>query len=94
MAAQVLFKFPNVNNANKIFIPTMAISSRGKNYHVYVVNPEGGNTGVVEKRAVSIGRITNEGLEITEGLSDGEIIITAGLRSLNEGQRVRLDSNF
>jgi len=94
MTAEVLFKFPDYRNMNKILIPTMAIMSRGGEHHLFVIKPETETVGVVEKRAVTVGGITNEGLEIIDGLSDGELIVTAGLRSMGEGQRVRLDSDF
>jgi multidrug efflux pump subunit AcrA (membrane-fusion protein) len=45
---------------------------------------------VVRRRDVSIGELTGEGIEIRQGLRDGERIVTAGVSRLSEGQRVKL----
>ena len=44
----------------------------------------------VTARAVEVSAITDAGAVITGGLSGGETIVTAGARSLEEGQPVRL----
>ena len=46
----------------------------------------------VRKQHVTIGRLTAEGFEILEGLTAGQIIATAGLQTLLEGQQVQLQS--
>lgn len=44
----------------------------------------------VQRRAVKIGRLTADGIEIVSGLAVGEQIVTAGTQQLTEGQQVRL----
>jgi len=43
----------------------------------------------VQRRAVKIGRLTADGIEIVSGLAVGEQIVTAGTQQLTEGQQVR-----
>lgn len=44
----------------------------------------------VSKRAVRTGDLTNTGVEVTDGLTAGEWIATAGVHYLTEGQQVRI----
>lgn len=46
-------------------------------------------TSTVKQRAVTIGKLTGQGLEILAGLQGGEQIVTAGVQQLREGQQVR-----
>lgn len=45
------------------------------------------------RKNVKLGEITPTGVEITEGLTEGDIIITAGISFLYDGKKVRLLSN-
>ena len=44
----------------------------------------------VMRKNVTLGDLTPEGYEISEGLSPGDLVITAGIRFLYEGREVRL----
>ena len=56
---------------------------------VWVVDPA---ENVVHRRRVTTGTLTNDGIEITDGLSPGEWVVSAGAPLLHEGQRVRMES--
>lgn len=43
----------------------------------------------VERRAVTTGRLTAQGIEILTGLQSGEQVVTAGTQQLQQGQKVR-----
>ncbi len=45
--------------------------------------------GVIRRRAVRVGEMTTEGIEILEGLSDGEHLVVAGVSRIEDGLRVR-----
>ncbi len=56
---------------------------------MFVLEPtEESGIGVVRRTAVEVGRLTGDGLEIVSGLSDGQQVVTAGVRRLSDGQRV------
>jgi hypothetical protein len=57
---------------------------------VFVVEPEEAGFGIARRRAVVMGDPTLGGIEIVEGLSDGELVVTAGVRRIQDGQRVKL----
>jgi len=50
--------------------------------------------GTVERRPVVVGELVGEssvaGLEVLEGLSDGERVVTVGASRIEDGQQVRL----
>jgi RND family efflux transporter MFP subunit len=58
--------------------------------HIWVVKPTEGDLGVLERRPVVTGDLTRLGVFITEGLSAGEMVVTAGVHSVQEGQTVRI----
>ena len=59
---------------------------------VYVVEPlDTPNRATVQRRTVTRGETTSEGVQILSGLTHGERVITAGLSQLTVGQVVRLD---
>ncbi len=58
--------------------------------HIWVVKPTEGDLGVLERRPVMTGDLTRLGVLITEGISAGEMVVTAGVHSVQEGQTVRI----
>jgi hypothetical protein len=47
------------------------------------------STDTVNRREIRVGNLINTGLVIEEGLKYGEMIATAGVHFLDEGQQVR-----
>jgi len=58
---------------------------------VFVVEPQGDGTGIVYRRAVTLGEVGKE-IEILDGIAEGDLLITAGTRRLAEGMRVKVDT--
>ena len=42
------------------------------------------------RRDVQIGELTQDGLEVLDGLQDGDLLVTAGVSRITDGQSVRL----
>ena len=74
----------DTNARAEIYIPISAIYQTGDTPSVWVVN-----NGVVNLKAVKIGEFGSEHVQIIEGLKDGDVIVTAGVHKLREGQKVR-----
>ena len=68
-----------------IFTPDIETQS-----HVWIITPSEGDLGVLERRPVKTGDMARHGVMVTEGLSAGEWIVTAGVHSVEEGQTVRI----
>lgn len=92
MTAEVDFTFEGVGRTgykgNTIKVPVAAIHpDTGQNAYVFVYDPE---QQVVNKRQVQTENILDNQVLISSGLQDGEIIATAGVAFLRDGQQVSL----
>lgn len=91
MAAEVSLSFGDADGSERYFVPAVAVAEDQQGRFVYVVVETENGVGVARRRPVSVGEITGRGLEITEGLSDGDRVVTAGVSRLHDGQKVRVD---
>ncbi len=70
-----------------LMVPATAIfSARADEGFVWVVDP---GSGRIAARLVTLGRVSDAGVEILGGLARGERIVSAGIDRLAEGDRVR-----
>lgn len=90
MVADVTFVFQNKNSSDFITVPINAIGEDGDGNFVFVIDSIENNIGIAKKRIVKIGNLSNEGFSILEGLKENEKIATAGLQTLLDGQKVKL----
>ncbi|MCY7340074.1 MAG: efflux RND transporter periplasmic adaptor subunit [Sphingomonas bacterium] len=65
-------------------LPQSAVLSDEKGSYVFVVNRE----NKVERRAIKVGAIDNEGVTVVEGLTGQEAIVVSAGAFLNPGQKV------
>jgi len=74
---------------DRLIVPVTALLSpkAGDATYVWVIDE---STGVVSRRQVETGPLADTGQQIMGGLEAGEIIATAGVHFLVEGQRVRI----
>jgi RND family efflux transporter MFP subunit len=90
MAAEASFTFEATGGENRFIVPPFAVSEDLDGRFVYLVEPAGTERGVIHRREVTVGELTRDGLEILNGLVDGELLVTAGISKLSEGLEVRL----
>ena len=90
MSAEVDFRFRSKGTSERLRVPTHSVGEDRQGRFVYVLEPAKDGFGHARRRAVTVGEITSEGLEIVEGLSGGELVVTAGLTRITAGQEVRL----
>jgi len=88
MAASVTFRFESAGGA-RIYLPSVAVGEDAEGRFVWVLDGAG-ETAVTHRRAVEVGELTPEGLEILGGVVDGERVVTAGVRRIHDGQTVRV----
>jgi len=93
MAAEVHFHFAGEGDGDRIEVPAFAVGEDRNGRFVFVVDEIGEGVGRAVRREVTVGGLTPEGgLEILEGLVDGERVITAGVSRIQDGLEVRLDT--
>ncbi|MFN3201218.1 MAG: efflux RND transporter periplasmic adaptor subunit [Bradymonadia bacterium] len=90
MAAEITFTFGEANAAPRIIVPLVAVGEDREGRHVLVVNDVKEGQGKVARVMVTVGDISEQGMEITEGLKGGELLVTAGLRHIQPGLTVKL----
>jgi RND family efflux transporter MFP subunit len=90
MAAEVAFTFESADGRERIMVPPGAVGEDSRGRFVFVVEQVADDTGVARRLPVRTGELTGEGLEIVEGLEDGDLLVTAGVHKLVDETRVRL----
>ncbi len=95
MAASVDFRFASSDELEHIFVPAEAVGEDRDGRFVFVLERSGETSedGQAGRRAVTVGDLTPEGIEVLDGLSHGDLLITAGVRRLRDGQQVRVLPN-
>lgn len=83
MTADVMFS--EANTAQKIIVPSTAVTQNGQQAAVWVIDPQ----QQAHLRPVTTGLLSEQGIEITSGLQAGEIIATIGVHTLTEGMQVQ-----
>lgn len=90
MSADVAYFFKSTDKKPRIIVPAGTVAEDGDGRFVYTVTPQEEGLGIVNKKKVTIGELATEGLEITKGLVDGELVVTAGISKLQNGMTVKL----
>lgn len=91
MAATVNFDFNgDSNSSSELRVPATAVGEDAQGRYVFVVNAEVGGQAMVTKQRVTIGALIKDSFEIVSGLQQGDRVITAGVHSVLDGQKVRV----
>ncbi|MBB4009777.1 efflux RND transporter periplasmic adaptor subunit [Allorhizobium taibaishanense] len=69
-------------------VPASALTSRGKDQAVFVYAPE---TKTLQARIVKVDRYADNTMVISGGLNDGDIVATAGVTKLRDGEAVTVE---
>lgn len=80
-------KIKDYTNDKAFCIPVNYVQSNQEGKFVYIAK-QNGNNWMAERRVIKTGRDYNGNIEVLEGISAGENIITAGFQSLNGGEKV------
>lgn len=80
-------KILNHSNLKAMVIPVNIIQSDEKGKYVYILQEKEGKK-LATKKAVVIGQLYNDNIEILSGLVSGDQIITQGQQNLYEGQLI------
>ena len=89
MAAEVEFRFAG-DGEGRLLVPTVAVGEDRTGRFVFVFEPGSDGVGTARRRAVELGTVSFEDIEIISGIREGETVITAGVRRIQDGALVRL----
>lgn len=93
LAAEVTFAFAGTTNSDGVFfLPPASVGQDENGAFVYVLtSTDEPGVAITERRSVVVGALSESGLEISEGLLDGDRVVTAGITAAREGLRVRAE---
>ena len=73
-----------------VIVPAYAVLEDRQGRYVYIVKAKDKKTGAIQRRNISTGRLSSQGLEILSGLARGDRVVTAGMSKMSEGLIVRI----
>jgi multidrug efflux system membrane fusion protein len=90
MAAEVTFLLSRTDDDTGFLVPPEAVGEDREGRFVLVIEAIDKELGIVHRRAVTVGELRADGLEVSSGLKKGDRVVTAGASRLDDGQKVRL----
>ncbi len=95
MAANVTFDFggKSAPSAKRLISPTKAVGEDNEGNFVFVLEAQDDGNYIAKKKNIKIGTLLSTGFEVIEGLNEGDLVATAGLKSLLDGMQVKLIEN-
>jgi len=92
MAAEASFTFGEKGQRARFVVPPVAVGQDRSGRFVYVAQPIKGQAALarIKRRPVKVGPLTSRGLELTGGISEGELLVVAGVSQISDGLKVKL----
>lgn len=88
MTTMVYVRYNTDDSDKTVKVPTRAVYRKDGKAFVFVLDEK---ESVVHQRSVTVGRIDlNGNIEVKDGVKTGESVVTAGVRFLQDGQKVRM----
>ena len=89
LAADVTFILDQAGARSSPVLPVSAVINDPAGTFVFVAESTGtGGEAIIRRRAVQLGELSQEGVEVVEGLEIGDRVVTAGITVIRDGQRV------
>ncbi len=92
LAAQVSFELDMHDGDKNYILPAVAVGEDIAGRYVFLVDAtQEKSIGLIRRQAVTTGDLTPTGLEIIDGVSDGDKVVVAGVSVIREGFKVLID---
>ena len=89
LAADVTFQFDSAADKGRVVVPVTAVINDPDGTFVFVAElAEIDGEAIVRRRAVTLGELSQLGIEVIDGLNVGDRVVTAGVSVIRDGQRV------
>jgi multidrug efflux system membrane fusion protein len=89
LAADVAFQFDSAADKGRVVVPVTAVINDPDGTFVFIAGQaEIDGEAIVRRRAVTLGELSQSGIEIIDGLEVGDRVVTAGVSVIRDGQRV------
>ena len=90
MAGNVTFTFEAGVLKESLIVPISAVGEDSDGNFVFLIQSQDGKTGTIKKQHFEIGELAPNGFEVKSGLQSGQKVAAAGLQTLLDGQKVKL----
>lgn len=91
MSAKIFTVENNDDGLNHdVYVPAHSVLEDSSGRFVYVVNLENNVQGKVDRRSVVVGALNENGIQVVQGLEEGDQVITAGMSKVSSGLLVKL----
>ncbi len=89
VSAQVALPHHDNQVQPSFYLPSHTVLKDAKGNYVFVVNTHAPDVGKVMRKAVVIGNITEQGIEVYTGLKPGDHVVSAGMSKITSGTLVK-----
>lgn len=91
LTAEITFQFA-ASASTRIVLPPVAVGQDSAGRFVFTLKPsDSPPEATIQRRTVTIGELTSQGLEIINGIVPGDRVVTAGVSVIHDGLRVRAE---
>jgi len=90
MAAEVEFAFGSADDERRFILPPHAVGEDRNGRFVFLLEIKGDGTGVVHRTPVTIGDLSEEGLELLSCVQEGQLVVTAGVSRITDNLQVKV----
>ena len=92
MAAVVDMVLGDADAPDRFILPGHAVGEDRGGRFVFVAEPTADDLAVVRRRPVTVGAFAVGGLDVLDGVAEGDRVVVAGVNRLQDGDEVRLDA--
>ena len=92
MSASVRFNFHNDASKNTFVVPVHTLMEDESGHYLYIVDDIQAGIGTIERRDVTRGELTTNGIIIRSGVVSNLLVLTAGMSRVHEDQLVRVSN--
>ncbi len=94
LAADVTFQLDSATGQGVIVLPVSAVINDPDGTYAYIAEP-GATPGeaTISRRSIMLGELSQDGVEVIDGIELGDRVVTAGVSVIRVGQRVLVPEN-
>jgi len=91
MPANVSFTIGSTDKNSFFLVPSNSVAEDNDGNFVFTVEPDKNEDGfgIVHKKIVQVGKLTDKGFQILSGVDDGDLIITSGIDKMTDNKKVK-----
>ena len=90
MALRVTCQLPTGMGSQRIVTPASSVGEDKDGRYVFVLDGIDNGVGLVHRKTVQTGSFLDEGIEVVRGLNVKDLVVTAGVSQVRDGQKVRI----